>query len=226
MMAITAVKGGEGGWGGMGWNPGVVHTNGGHHDGHHRGGGGGRGAPLFMLAYSKFAALSSPFIALLVDTHAPPDCINHPSASSLAPSLSHLHTETSPHPQGSRPVIFFTRHGKDSVRMVVPGMEGNKAAEKLKWGLKLKLDVKKPVIGLAAHPREQQLVALFGDGALRGYALGQGGLVPTFTLPGEEGGMGGGGREDCKGCGCGACFACVHVWRVCMGVLRVSSVYG
>ncbi|KIY91431.1 hypothetical protein MNEG_16533 [Monoraphidium neglectum] len=62
-------------------------------------------------------------------------------------------------------------------------MEGRKQAEKLKWGVKLRLDLKKPVIGLAAHPREQQLVALFGDGALRGYALGQGGLVPTFTLP-------------------------------------------
>jgi hypothetical protein len=85
-------------------------------------------------------------------------------------------------------VIFFTRHGKDSVRMVVPGMEGRRQAEKLRWGLKLKLDVKKPVIGLAAHPREQQIVALFGDGALRGYVLGQGGLAPTFTLPGGCGG--------------------------------------
>jgi hypothetical protein len=71
-------------------------------------------------------------------------------------------------------------------------MEGRKQAEKLKWGVKLRLDLKKPVIGLAAHPREQQLVALFGDGALRGYALGQGGLVPTFTLPGGRGGAGGG----------------------------------
>jgi hypothetical protein len=94
--------------------------------------------------------------------------------------------------QGSRPAIFFTRHGKDSVRMVVPGMEGRRQADKLKWGLKLKLDVKKPVIGLAAHPREQEIVALFGDGALRGYKMGSGGLVPTYTLPGARAGKAGG----------------------------------
>ena len=83
---------------------------------------------------------------------------------------------------GARPAVFFTRHGKDSVRMVVPGMEGRKAAEKLKWGLKLRLDVRKPVIGLAAHASEQALMVLFGDGALRGYAMGSAGLVPTFAL--------------------------------------------
>lgn len=111
-------------------------------------------------------------------------------------------------PQGSRPVVFFTRHGKDSVRMVVPGMEGRKAAEKLKWGLKLRLDVKKPVIGLAAHPREQALVMLFGDGALRGYAMGTGGLVPTFTLPGEARGRGG---AAAPGSGCEiTCFVGQH----------------
>lgn len=83
--------------------------------------------------------------------------------------------------------------------MVVPGMEGRAAAEKLKWGLKLKLDVKKPVIGLAAHPREQQIAALFGDGVLRGYALGQGGLVPTFAIAGAQmrgAGWGGAGRAQ------------------------------
>jgi hypothetical protein len=86
--------------------------------------------------------------------------------------------------------------------MVVPGMEGRRQADKLKWGLKLKLDVKKPVIGLAAHPREQEIVALFGDGALRGYKVSSGGLAPTFTLPGARAR---GGRAGTAG-GRGRCF--------------------
>jgi hypothetical protein len=66
-----------------------------------------------------------------------------------------------------------------------------KAAEKkLKWGVKLRLDVNKPVVGLAAHPSASQLLVLFDDGSLRGYALTPSGLQmiwpAAFMLPGER----------------------------------------
>jgi hypothetical protein len=98
--------------------------------------------------------------------------------------------------QGSRPVIFFTRYGKNSIRMAVnsstgPASAKAKAAEKkLKWGVKLRLDVNKPVVGLAAHPTASQLLVLFDDGSLRGYALTPNGLQmiwpAAFMLPGEH----------------------------------------
>lgn len=93
--------------------------------------------------------------------------------------------------QGSRPVIFFTRYGKNSVRMAVnTGSAGKKSADrKLKWGVKLKLDVNKAVAGLAAHPNASQLLVLLEDGSLRSYALSSAGLQSLWPagwmLPGQ-----------------------------------------
>lgn len=56
--------------------------------------------------------------------------------------------------------------------------------EKSTWGLKVKLDVKKPIIGLAAHPTDGQLLVLFQDGGLRSYAIAAGDLAPVYALPG------------------------------------------
>lgn len=59
---------------------------------------------------------------------------------------------------------------------------------KLKWGIKLKLDVNKAVVGLAAHPTSSQLLVLYEDGALRGYVMTGNGLQSTwgasYFLPG------------------------------------------
>lgn len=59
---------------------------------------------------------------------------------------------------------------------------------KLKWGIKLKLDVNKAVVGLAAHPTSSQLLVLYEDGALRGYVMSSSGLQSawgaTYFLPG------------------------------------------
>eukprot|EP00775_Hariotina_reticulata_P010067 gene10067-10222_t len=85
---------------------------------------------------------------------------------------------------GSRPVVFFTRYGKNSIRMAV-----NAADRKLKWGVKLKLDVNKAVVGLAAHPTTTALLVIFDDGTMRGYGLSPNGLQPlwpsVFALPGD-----------------------------------------
>lgn len=92
--------------------------------------------------------------------------------------------------QGSKPVVFFTRYGKNSVRMAVnTGSGGKRSTErKLKWGVKLKLDVSKAVTGLAAHPTASQLLVLFEDGSLRSYALSSTGLQSLWPagwmLPG------------------------------------------
>jgi hypothetical protein len=72
-----------------------------------------------------------------------------------------------------------------------PASAKAKAAEKkLKWGVKLRLDVNKPVVGLAAHPTASQLMVLFDDGSLRSYALTPSGLQmiwpAAFTLPGGQ----------------------------------------
>ncbi|WIA34203.1 hypothetical protein OEZ86_012559 [Tetradesmus obliquus] len=101
---------------------------------------------------------------------------------------------------GSRPVVFFTRYGKNSIRMAVnsgtgPASAKAKAAEKkLKWGVKLRLDVNKPVVGLAAHPGASQLMVLFDDGSLRSYALTPSGLQmiwpSAFMLPGDAAALG------------------------------------
>jgi hypothetical protein len=60
---------------------------------------------------------------------------------------------------------------------------------KLKWGVKLKLDVAKTVVGLAAHPTASQLIVLYDDGALRAYVMSSSGLQSAwgacFMLPGE-----------------------------------------
>lgn len=94
------------------------------------------------------------------------------------------------HAQVSRPVVFFTRYGKPSVRMAVGGAgagsgrvgragaaAGAGGAEKrLKWGIKLRLDVAKPVAALAAHPTASQLLLLLDDGSLRCYGLTGAGL--------------------------------------------------
>jgi hypothetical protein len=72
-----------------------------------------------------------------------------------------------------------------------PASAKAKAAEKkLKWGVKLRLDVNKPVVGLAAHPSASQLMVLFDDGSLRSYALTPSGLQmiwpAAFMLPGGQ----------------------------------------
>lgn len=62
------------------------------------------------------------------------------------------------------------------------------SSAKLKWGVKLRLDVNKPVAGLAAHPTASQLLVLFDDGSLRSYALASTGLQSiwpaAYSLPG------------------------------------------
>ena len=110
---------------------------------------------------------------------------------------------------GPRPVVFFTPLGKDSVRMAYAAgaaalqqavaaaasaarRGGTSAAQvlsgpdRLRWGIKLKLDCKKPVVGLAAHPSEPQLLVMCADGALRGYALSRAGLTPLYALGGLD----------------------------------------
>jgi hypothetical protein len=66
---------------------------------------------------------------------------------------------------------------------------------KLKWGIKLKLDVNKAVVGLAAHPTSSQLMVLYEDGALRGYVMASSGLQSawgaSYFLP---------GGADCRLC--------------------------
>eukprot|EP00878_Enallax_costatus_P005037 GHUV01005297.1.p1 GENE.GHUV01005297.1~~GHUV01005297.1.p1 ORF type:complete len:1446 (+),score=421.24 GHUV01005297.1:301-4638(+) len=97
---------------------------------------------------------------------------------------------------GSRPVIFFTRYGKNSVRMAVnTGAVMKKSTErKLKWGVKLKLDVNKAVAGLAAHPTASQLLVLYEDGSLRSYAMSSTGLQSLWPagwmLPGDAATLG------------------------------------
>lgn len=63
------------------------------------------------------------------------------------------------------------------------------ADRKLKWGVKLKLDVNKAVVGLAAHPSTTALLVIFDDGTLRGYGMSPNGLQPlwpsVFALPGR-----------------------------------------
>lgn len=63
---------------------------------------------------------------------------------------------------------------------------------KLKWGVKLKLDVAKTVVGLAAHPTASQLIVLCDDGAIRAYVMSSSGLQSawgaSFILPGKLGG--------------------------------------
>ena len=66
--------------------------------------------------------------------------------------------------KGSKPAIFFTRAGKDSVRMTYTTgftVAEKKSANDVKWGVKLVLDVRKPIANLAAAAHESQLLVLF-----------------------------------------------------------------
>ena len=73
--------------------------------------------------------------------------------------------------------------------------------------MKLKLDVAKTVVGLAAHPTASQLLVLYDDGALRAYVMSSSGLQSawgaSFMLPGKVQGGGTcsrlGGRPTCCG---------------------------
>jgi hypothetical protein len=71
--------------------------------------------------------------------------------------------------------------------------------------VKLKLDVSKAVVGLAAHPTHSQLLALYEDGGLRSYVLTSGGLqalwAAPFMLPGA-----------CHAMCCACCCVRVAVW--------------
>ena len=95
--------------------------------------------------------------------------------------------------QGAKPIVFFTRTGKINVRMALTsGLlakadASGKGKDKLKWGLKLKLEIKKPIIAMAAHPSDNQLLLLLEDGTLKGYVMTSTGLSSiypaAYTLP-------------------------------------------
>lgn len=99
---------------------------------------------------------------------------------------------------GSRPAVFFTKYGKDALRMasavkgegeagsgggrsgVVPGLVRKERGHT--WGLKARLDVKKPIVGLAAHPTDNILAVLGGDGILRAYNISLDSLNPMWNI--------------------------------------------
>jgi hypothetical protein len=88
--------------------------------------------------------------------------------------------------QGAKPIVFFTRTGKLNVRMALTsGLlakadASGKGKDKLKWGLKLKLEIKKPIIAMAAHPSDNQLLLLLEDGSLKGYVMTSTGLSSIY----------------------------------------------
>lgn len=89
---------------------------------------------------------------------------------------------------GPRPLVFFCKYGKEVVRMTAvlkPSHGDGKAGSKVegKWGIKTKVDVAKPVVGLASHPRDNHLLILHGDGFLRGYSAGGVILNPLYAIP-------------------------------------------
>ncbi|KAG2498542.1 hypothetical protein HYH03_003293 [Edaphochlamys debaryana] len=97
---------------------------------------------------------------------------------------------------GSNPFIYFARYAKDTLRLAllpsraggVPAPEGGaggggKGANS--WGTRVKLDAAKPILQLACHHVDAQLLALTADGLLRGYAIAGGGgdvLTPLYAL--------------------------------------------
>jgi hypothetical protein len=59
---------------------------------------------------------------------------------------------------------------------------GAKAAREGSWGVKLKIDVKRPIVGLATHVKDSTLAVLHADGVLRGYGVTAKELVPLYTV--------------------------------------------
>lgn len=86
-------------------------------------------------------------------------------------------------------MVFFAKYGGEMVRyaFITKGVEVDskgvaRAQKEGSWGVKLKMDVKKPVVGLATHVKDNQLVVMHADGVLRGYAITAAALVPLYSV--------------------------------------------
>ncbi len=53
------------------------------------------------------------------------------------------------------------------------------------WGSRVKYEAPRPILGLAAHPSESELVVLHADGFLRGYSCGGEALGGLWAVQGE-----------------------------------------
>jgi hypothetical protein len=54
------------------------------------------------------------------------------------------------------------------------------------WGVRCKYDSPKPILGLAVHPNDQEIILLHADGHLRGYGITPGeALTSLWALQGE-----------------------------------------
>ncbi|KAK9810383.1 hypothetical protein WJX72_009786 [[Myrmecia] bisecta] len=94
--------------------------------------------------------------------------------------LSSAHMAVFP---GSKPTILYCPHGATSVRMVEYAPPPPVKGAKDRQGAQLKSDGRKPIIALAAHPQDQQLLVLYADGTLSGCMVAQGkALVPQWTI--------------------------------------------
>eukprot|EP00798_Chlamydomonas_sp_ICE-L_P021107 gene21107-27995_t len=88
---------------------------------------------------------------------------------------------------GPRPMVYFTKLGKEIVRYAyvnkteMRDAKGRpvKDSKDTSWGSKLKLDTIKPILSLGYHPTDQQLLVLHADGVMRGYCPGAGQDVPA-----------------------------------------------
>ncbi|KAJ9522135.1 hypothetical protein QJQ45_005148 [Haematococcus lacustris] len=91
---------------------------------------------------------------------------------------------------GSRGALYFVKLGKEVVRTAsfhrgdILDAQGKPLKDKGgSWGLRVKHEAPKPILGLAAHPSEPLLLLLSSDGQLRGFnVVADDAMSPTFTV--------------------------------------------
>ncbi|KAL6756416.1 hypothetical protein V8C86DRAFT_3026786 [Haematococcus lacustris] len=91
---------------------------------------------------------------------------------------------------GSRGALYFVKLGKEVVRTAsfhrgdILDAQGKPLKDKGgSWGLRVKHEAPKPILGLAAHPSEPLLLLLSSDGQLRGFnVVADDAMSPTFSV--------------------------------------------
>ncbi|GFH32207.1 hypothetical protein HaLaN_31390, partial [Haematococcus lacustris] len=91
---------------------------------------------------------------------------------------------------GSRGALYFVKLGKEVVRTAsfhrgdILDAQGKPLKDKGgSWGLRVKHEAPKPILGLAAHPSEPLLLLLSSDGQLRGFnVVADDAVSPTFSV--------------------------------------------